>query len=46
MQLLKRETTIPVPRVHAFHAGLDPDNSLGYPYILMDFVGGFPLPEI
>lgn len=44
MQLLKRETTIPALQVHAFHANLD--NSLGYPYILMDFPDGFPLPTI
>ncbi|KAI9932228.1 hypothetical protein MW887_009738 [Aspergillus wentii] len=44
MPLLKRETIIPIPQVHAFHAGLD--NSLEYPFILMDFVDGIPLFDV
>ncbi|KAI1167431.1 kinase-like domain-containing protein [Nemania serpens] len=41
LRILKRETTIPVPELHHFHAGLD--NSLQYPYILTDFIEGVPL---
>ncbi|KAI1117005.1 kinase-like domain-containing protein [Nemania sp. NC0429] len=42
--LLKRETTIPVPKVHQFGDGFD--NSLDYPFILTDFVDGVPLHEV
>ena len=44
MQMVKRETTIPVPRVHAFDASLE--NEINVPYILMDQVDGSPLRKV
>ncbi|KAI1202509.1 kinase-like domain-containing protein [Nemania serpens] len=44
IRFIKQETTIPVPEVHRFHAGMD--NSLQYPYILTDFIDGVPLYEV
>ncbi|KAI1120685.1 kinase-like domain-containing protein [Nemania abortiva] len=44
LRCLKKHTTIPVPEVHQFHAGMD--NSLKYPYILTDFIDGIPLPKV
>lgn len=41
MQLLKRETTIPVPAVYAFDASSD--NDLSSPFILMERIDGKPL---
>jgi aminoglycoside phosphotransferase (APT) family kinase protein len=41
MQLLKRETTIPVPEVYSFDASFD--NPIDCPFILMEFVAGIPL---
>lgn len=41
MQLLRRETTIPVPEVFAFDATLN--NELGCPFILMRFIPGMSL---
>ena len=38
MQLLLRETTIPIPRVWEFSASLE--NPLGVPFILMEFIEG------
>ncbi|PYI11086.1 hypothetical protein BO78DRAFT_448715 [Aspergillus sclerotiicarbonarius CBS 121057] len=44
LQLLKRETTIPIPTVHYFNA--DQSNALKYPFILMDFIHGIPLSKV
>lgn len=41
MRMIKQRTTIPVPTVHHFHAS--PDNDIGCPYILMDFLKGKPV---
>lgn len=41
MQLLKNETTIPVPAVYAFDA--TPSNDLNTPFILMERIDGKPL---
>ncbi|MCJ1463850.1 hypothetical protein MMC07_002459 [Pseudocyphellaria aurata] len=43
MQLLKRETTIPVPEVYSFEASTD--NELNCPFILMDFIQGISLAD-
>ncbi|KAI9751970.1 MAG: hypothetical protein M4579_005806 [Chaenotheca gracillima] len=43
MQLLRRETTIPIPDVFAFDASVE--NELGCPFILLSFVHGRPLYE-
>ena len=44
MQLLLRETTIPVPKVWEFSASLD--NPLGVPFILMEYVEGLSLYDV
>ncbi len=44
MQMLKRETSIPLPKVHLFDASLD--NELNCPFILMDYIEGVPLSEL
>ncbi|KAI1189852.1 kinase-like domain-containing protein [Nemania serpens] len=44
LRFLKKETKIPVPEVHQFHAGFD--NSLRYPFILTDFIDGVPLHKV
>ncbi|KAN0068683.1 hypothetical protein V8E54_013407 [Elaphomyces granulatus] len=41
LQLLKRETTIPVPEVYSFDASFD--NPINCPFILMEFIVGIPL---
>ena len=41
MQLLKRETTIPIPQVYAFDHSFE--NPLGCPFILMEYVSGTSL---
>lgn len=41
MRFIKQTTTIPVPTVHRFHAS--PNNVIGCPYILMDFLKGKPV---
>jgi len=43
MQLLKRETTIPVPEVYSFDASFD--NPINCPFILMEFIAGIPLSD-
>ena len=42
-QMLVRETTIPLPRVHHFDASVD--NELCCPFILMDFIDGIHGPK-
>ncbi|KAI0427747.1 kinase-like domain-containing protein [Xylaria sp. FL1042] len=44
MLVLEKQTTIPVPKVHSVQPG--PDNNLGSPYILTDFINGTPLPKV
>lgn len=44
MQLIKRETTIPVPEVFDFSTTID--NPLCCPYIMMSFIDGLPLYEV
>jgi len=44
MQLLKHQTTIPVPEVFQFDASLE--NELNCPYILMDYINGVALYDI
>ena len=44
MQLLKRETTIPLPEVYAFDSSFD--NPINAPFIAMGFVEGVLLAEI
>ena len=44
MQMLKRETSIPVPVVYAFDTSSD--NALVSPYILMEKLGGRPLSHL
>ena len=44
MRLIRRETSIPIPEVHAFDGSVD--NVLGCPYILMDMIQGRPLYEV
>lgn len=44
MQMLKRETRIPLPKVHLFDACMD--NELNCPFILMDYIEGVPLSEL
>ena len=44
MKLLRRETTIPIPAVHAFDSSLD--NPLKCPFIIMDFASGKSLESI
>jgi predicted Ser/Thr protein kinase len=41
MQLLKRETTIPVPEVYSFDTSFD--NCINCPFILMEFMAGIPV---
>ncbi|KAN0070667.1 serine/threonine protein kinase, partial [Elaphomyces granulatus] len=41
MQLLKRETTIPIPEIYSFDASFD--NCINCPFILMEFMSGIPL---
>ncbi|KAN0073284.1 hypothetical protein V8E54_008504, partial [Elaphomyces granulatus] len=41
LQLLKRETTIPVPEVYSFDASFN--NPINCPFILMEFIVGIPL---
>lgn len=41
MRTVKERTSIPVPQVFAFDAS--PSNQVGYPYILMEYLGGRPL---
>lgn len=43
MQLLKRQTTLPVPELYDFSSSCD--NPLNCPFILMDFVAGAPMSE-
>ena len=43
MRKLKRETTVPVPRVFAFDSGFE---QLGCPFILMEYVDGSVLSDI
>ena len=44
MQLLKRETTIPLPEVYSFSASID--NELNCPFILMQFMPGKSVYEV
>lgn len=45
LNLVRRETTIPIPKVHAW--GLSENNPLGLgPYILMDFIDGVCLRDL
>ncbi|KAK4693445.1 hypothetical protein P7C71_g3962, partial [Lecanoromycetidae sp. Uapishka_2] len=44
MRMLKRETTIPIPTVHAFDNSTE--NEIGCPYILMDFIEGRSLDRV
>ncbi|CAD6591340.1 MAG: hypothetical protein ASARMPREDX12_005086 [Alectoria sarmentosa] len=44
MQMLRRETSIPVPTVHAFDASSN--NALSTPFILMEKLGGRPLTHL
>lgn len=41
MQLIKRKTTIPIPKVYAFDASLD--NEIRVPYIIMEYIDGISL---
>ena len=41
MNMIKRETTIPIPTIHAFDATAK--NPIGCPFILMDFLKGKPV---
>ena len=41
MQLIKRETTVPIPKVYSFNASID--NELNCPFILMEHLNGAPL---
>jgi hypothetical protein len=43
MSFLRANTSIPIPKIHAFDETTG--NELGVPYILMDFVEGFPVSE-
>lgn len=42
--LIREKTTIPIPSIHAYDTS--PNNELGMPYILMDFVEGVSLGHI
>ena len=44
MKMLKRETTISLPEVHAF--GSSVDNELHCPFILMDYIQGTALSDL
>lgn len=44
MRLIRRETSVTVPAVHAFDAPID--NELGCLYILMEMIHGKPLYEV
>lgn len=44
MQMLKRETSIPLPKVHLFDPSME--NELNCPFILMDYIEGVPLSEL
>lgn len=44
MQLIKRETTIPIPEVYSFNASTH--NDLGCPFILMEYIEAVQLYEI
>ena len=44
MQLLRHQSTIPVPEVFQFDASLE--NELNCPYILMDYINGVALYDI
>ena len=44
MQLIRRETSIPVPEVFAFDSSYE--NELGCPFILMEFIHGKPLQDV
>ena len=44
MHIVQKETTVPVPEVHAFDASLE--NEIYVPYILMDQVDGSPLQKV
>ncbi|PGH28244.1 hypothetical protein AJ80_00135 [Polytolypa hystricis UAMH7299] len=44
MRLLKRETTIPVPKTYHFDASCD--NQLSCPFILMEYIAGRPLYDV
>lgn len=44
MQMIKRETTMPIPEVYHFDDTLD--NELKYPFILMKYMNGHPLHEV
>ncbi len=44
MQMLKRETSIPLSKVHLFDASMN--NELNCPYILMNYIEGVPLSEL
>lgn len=41
MRLIRQRTTVPIPNIHHFDASCN--NSIGCPYILMDFLKGKPL---
>ena len=44
MRMLKRETMIPLPEVHAFQSSAD--NELNCPFILMDYIQGTSLSDL
>jgi hypothetical protein len=44
MQLLRRETTIPLPQIFTFDNSCD--NKLNCPFILMNFISGKPLYDV
>ncbi|PGH06699.1 hypothetical protein AJ80_08116 [Polytolypa hystricis UAMH7299] len=44
LSMIKKETSIPVPAVHAYSTTTE--NELGCPYILMDYIGGVKLRDL
>lgn len=46
LKYLKIHTKIPVPRVYDYAVKSDPRNVAGVSYILMEHLGGKPLPEL
>ncbi|PNY23580.1 Aminoglycoside phosphotransferase [Tolypocladium capitatum] len=45
MEYIKRNTTIPIPRVYGYGPGgrLDTDNPTGLPYVILEYIPGRPL---
>ncbi|KAI0645128.1 kinase-like protein [Trametes meyenii] len=44
IEYIASRTSVPIPRVHAFHTGVD--NPLRYPYVIMDKVSGTRLGDV